>query len=46
MTPWPEAVTLNGRFARLEPLAHGHHDDLVSAVRDGARTIGASSRRR
>jgi len=35
MTPWLEAVTLSGRFARLEPLAHGHHDDLVRAVRDG-----------
>ena len=35
MTPWPEAVTLSGRFARLEPLAHRHHDDLVRAVRDG-----------
>ena len=35
MTPWPEAVTLSGRFARLEPLAHRHRDDLVRAVRDG-----------
>jgi len=28
-------VTLTGDRVTLEPLAHGHHDDLVDAVRDG-----------
>ena len=28
-------VTLEGRHARLVPLSHGHHDDLVDAVCDG-----------
>jgi len=28
-------VTLEGRHARLVPLSHGHHDDLVEAVCDG-----------
>jgi N-acetyltransferase len=34
--PWPEAVTLEGLHARLEPLKHDHHDGLVEAVKDGA----------
>lgn len=33
--PWPESVTLRGRYATLEPLAKAHHDDLVEAVKDG-----------
>ena len=33
--PWPDPVTLHGEHARLEPLAHTHHDGLVEAVRDG-----------
>lgn len=33
--PWPEPITLRGRHAILEPLAPGHHDDLVEAVQDG-----------
>jgi RimJ/RimL family protein N-acetyltransferase len=28
-------ITLSGRFARLEPLAPTHHDDLAEAVCDG-----------
>lgn len=32
---WPAPVTLSGAHARLEPLAAGHHDGLVEAVRDG-----------
>jgi N-acetyltransferase len=32
---WLEPVTLAGRYAVLEPLAHRHQDDLVAAVRDG-----------
>jgi RimJ/RimL family protein N-acetyltransferase len=32
---WPEPVTLEGPHARLEPLAHAHHDGLVAAVKDG-----------
>lgn len=32
---WPEPVTLASARARLEPLAHRHHDDLVAAVSDG-----------
>ena len=34
--PWLEPVTLEGRHARLEPLAQSHHDGLVAAVNDGA----------
>ena len=30
-----EPITLNGRYARLEPLTLEHHDGLVAAVRDG-----------
>ncbi|MDO9401093.1 MAG: GNAT family protein [Polaromonas sp.] len=30
-----EPVTLTGRHARLVPLSHAHHDDLVEAVKDG-----------
>jgi RimJ/RimL family protein N-acetyltransferase len=33
--PWPEAVTLSGPHARLEPLSHDHVDGLVEAVKDG-----------
>jgi N-acetyltransferase len=33
--PWLEPVTLEGPHARLEPLAHTHHDGLVAAVKDG-----------
>jgi RimJ/RimL family protein N-acetyltransferase len=33
--PWLEPVTLNGPFARLEPLSHGHIDGLTEAVKDG-----------
>lgn len=32
---WLEPVTLKGPHARLEPLSHDHHDDLVTAVKDG-----------
>ncbi len=32
---WPEPVTLAGPHATLRPLAHGHLDGLVEAVRDG-----------
>ncbi len=35
MQSWPDDVVLEGRFARLEPLAMGHHDDLVEAANDG-----------
>nr|WP_294867767.1 GNAT family protein [uncultured Pseudogulbenkiania sp.] len=30
-----EPITLNGRYARLEPLTLEHHDGLAAAVRDG-----------
>ena len=33
--PWPDPVTLNGRHARLVPLAAGHEAALSEAVRDG-----------
>jgi N-acetyltransferase len=33
--PWLEPITLHGKHAILEPLAHGHHDDLVESVQDG-----------
>jgi len=33
--PWPAPVTLSGVHATLEPLAVGHADGLVEAVRDG-----------
>jgi RimJ/RimL family protein N-acetyltransferase len=32
---WPEAVTLSGPHARLEPLSPAHRDGLVEAVKDG-----------
>jgi len=32
---WLAPVTLNGRYATLEPLNQKHHDDLVEAVKDG-----------
>lgn len=34
MTPF-EPRTLRGSLVTLEPLARGHHDELVGAVRDG-----------
>src|SRR5947199_3733880 len=33
--PWLEPVTLEGPHATLEPLKHEHHDELVTAVKDG-----------
>ena len=33
--PWLEPIVLGGPHARLEPLSHAHHDDLVAAVKDG-----------
>jgi len=33
--PWLEPVTLSGKYARLEPLAHAHREGLVEAVNDG-----------
>jgi len=30
-----EPVTLSGSHARLEPLGHDHHGDLIAAVQDG-----------
>jgi hypothetical protein len=33
-------VTLEGHGVRLEPLAEGHHDGLVSAASDGAKRDG------
>jgi RimJ/RimL family protein N-acetyltransferase len=35
LMPWPEAVTLRGAHARLEPLSHDHRTGLVEAVKDG-----------
>jgi len=35
MNPFTEPITLNGRYATLEPLSLDHHDTLVEAVRDG-----------
>ncbi len=32
---WPDAVTLAGPQARLEPLSMAHHDALCEATRDG-----------
>jgi RimJ/RimL family protein N-acetyltransferase len=32
---WLQPVVLEGRHARLEPLAPAHHDGLVAAVQDG-----------
>ena len=32
---WLEPVSLAGAHARLEPLSHAHHDELVEAVKDG-----------
>ena len=33
--PWPEPITLRGRHAALEPLAHSHLAGLTEAVKDG-----------
>ena len=35
MTVFAQPTTLSSQHVRLEPLALGHHDDLVAAVRDG-----------
>ena len=35
MTAFTDPITLRGRHAVLEPLAHDQHDGLVAAVRDG-----------
>ena len=35
MQQWPDDVTLEGQYARLEPLGQQHHDDLVEASNDG-----------
>jgi N-acetyltransferase len=32
---WLESVALNGTYARLEALSQDHHEDLVTAVKDG-----------
>ena len=32
---WPEPVTLQGRFAKLEPLTHRHAEAMTEAARDG-----------
>ncbi|CAD5372253.1 GCN5-related N-acetyltransferase [Rubrivivax sp. A210] len=32
---WPDAVTLTGPHARLEPLSPAHHEGLCTATRDG-----------
>ena len=32
---WLEPIALRGTRATLEPLAHGHGDDLIEAVKDG-----------
>jgi RimJ/RimL family protein N-acetyltransferase len=33
--PWPDAVTLNGDFARIEPLSDAHCAGLIEATKDG-----------
>ncbi|MCO5130857.1 MAG: GNAT family N-acetyltransferase [Xanthobacteraceae bacterium] len=33
--PWLQPVTLKGEHASLEPLAHGHREGLIEAVKDG-----------
>jgi N-acetyltransferase len=33
--PWPGVVTLNGAFARLEPLSDAHCEGLIEATKDG-----------
>jgi RimJ/RimL family protein N-acetyltransferase len=33
--PWPDVVTLNGAFARLEPLSDAHCEGLIEATKDG-----------
>jgi len=35
LTPWPDAATLNGDFARLEPLSQNHCAGLIDATKDG-----------
>ena len=33
--PWPEAISLQGRLVKLEPLSAAHQPDLVAAAADG-----------
>jgi len=33
--PWPEPVSFNGAHVSLAPLARGHRDGLIEAVKDG-----------
>ncbi len=33
--PWPDPITLSGRYATLEPLTREHHDAMVDAAKDG-----------
>lgn len=35
ISPWPEAIVLQGSLVALEPLRGDHHDALVDVVRDG-----------
>jgi RimJ/RimL family protein N-acetyltransferase len=35
MNAFTQPITLNGRYAALEPLSIDHHDGLVEATRDG-----------
>ncbi len=35
MTPWIAPTSLSGQHVQLVPLSRLHHDDLVTAVRDG-----------
>ena len=35
MTPWPDAMTLEGSIVRLELLHHNHLTDLCEAIADG-----------
>jgi N-acetyltransferase len=35
LAPWPDALTLKGGFARLEPLSHDHCAGLIDATKDG-----------
>jgi RimJ/RimL family protein N-acetyltransferase len=35
MNPFTQPVALTGTYAKLEPLSHDQHDDLVAATRDG-----------
>jgi N-acetyltransferase len=35
MVSLAKSLTLSGKLARLEPLSQAHHEDLVTAVKDG-----------